>query len=170
VLAVDCRRFLRQGLVVVALAPCGLLPAHAQLVMGRQETIIQTVTTSAYLNGGIGADEQATMRGFAKEFPLRVMFSEGKDGEFLADVPLVIRDFGGNSILALPRAGPMLYVMLPQGRYQVSARFKGVTQTQQVTLAGSDGKNLLFNWARTRTPALDTREGLIQSSLDPRFQ
>ena len=166
----DCRRLLGQAFVAAALAACGVLPAHAQLVMGRQATIIQTVATSAYLNGGIGADEQATMRSFAKQFPLRVMFSEGTDGEFLADIPLVILDSSGNSILALPGAGPMLYVMLPQGRYQVSARFKGVTRTQQVTVAGSDGKDLLFNWARTKMPGLGTSEGLIQSSLDPRFQ
>jgi hypothetical protein len=82
----DHRRLLGQALVLAAVAACGPLPAHAQLVMGRQATIIQTVTTSAYLNGGIGADEQATMRSVAKGFPLRVMFSEGRDGEFLADI------------------------------------------------------------------------------------
>jgi hypothetical protein len=166
----DRRCLIGQALVAAALLACGLSPARAQLVMGRQATIVQTVTTSAYLNGGIGADEQATMRSVAKEFPLRIMFSEGKDGEFLADIPLVILDSGGNAVLALPAAGPMLYVMLPQGRYQVSARFKGVTRTQRVTLAGGHGKDLLLNWSRTKEPALDVSDGLIQSSLDPGIQ
>jgi len=166
----DRRGLLGQTLVVAALAVCGPLPAHAQLVMGRQATVIQTVTTSAYLNGGIGADEQATMRSLAKEFPLRVMFSEGRDGEFLADIPLVILDSGGNSILALRGAGPMLYVMLPRGRYKVSARYKGVTRTQQVTLMGSNGKDLLFHWGRANERAWDASEGLIHWSLDPGVQ
>jgi hypothetical protein len=60
--------------------------------------------------------------------------------------------------------------MLPQGRYKVSARFKGVTRTQQVTLAANDGKDLLFHWEHTNEPGWDSGEGLIQSSLDPGIQ
>jgi hypothetical protein len=140
---------LRVALVGAALAACGSMPAHAQLVIGEQATIVRTVTTSTYLNGGIGADEQATMRRVAKEFPLRIVFSEGKDGAFLADIPMVISDSTGNSILALRAAGPMLYVILPQGRYKVSARFNGVTRAQQVTVSGNQGKELYFHWEVT---------------------
>ena len=142
----DSRRLLREALVGTALAACGPMAVHAQLVVGRQATIVQTVTTSAYLNGGIGVDERATMRRVATEFALRMVFSEGKNGEFVADIPMVISDSSGNSIFQLRAAGPMLYVTLPQGRYTVSARFKGVTQTRQVTLAGKDGRDLHFHW------------------------
>jgi hypothetical protein len=166
----DVRCIVRDAVVGTALAAGWPMAAQAQLTLGQQSTVVQTVTTSAYLNGGVGLDERATMRGVAKEFPLRVMFSEGKDGAFLADIPIVILDSSGNSILALSRAGPMLYVMLPQGRYKVSARFKGVTRTQQVSLAGNDGKDLLFHWERTSERGWDSGEGLIQSSLDPAIQ
>jgi len=108
--------------------------------------MIQTVTTSAYLNGGIGLDEQAAMHSAVRDFPLRMSFSERQDGEFLADIPTVISDSNGNSVFELRDAGPLLYVMLPPGRYEVSARFKGVTQSQHVTLAGKDGKDLYFHW------------------------
>jgi hypothetical protein len=140
---------LRDALVGAVLAACWPMAAHAQLTLGRQVTVIQTVATSAYLNGGVGLDEQAAMRRFAKGFPLRMVFSENKNREFLADIPLVISDSSGNSILELPSAGPMLYVFLPRGRYKVSARFMGVTQTQEVTLAGHDGKDLHFHWEGT---------------------
>jgi hypothetical protein len=145
----DPRCVLREVLVGAALAACGPMAAHAQLVVGQQATIIQTVTTSAYLNGGVGVDEQATMRRLSKEFPLRMVFSEGKDREFLADIPMVISDSSGNLIFQLRAAGPMLYVMLPQGQYKVSAGFRGVIQTQQVNLAGKDGKDLHFHWEGT---------------------
>jgi hypothetical protein len=164
------RRVLRDALVSVALAACWPITAHAQLLLGQQAAIIQTVTTSTYLNGGIGADEQTTMRSLAKEFPLRIMFSEGKDGEFLADIPIVISDSSGNSIFGLVRAGPMLYVMLPKGRYKVTARFKGVTQTQQVTLAGSEGRDVYLHWGNTSAPRADGSERLIQSLLKTRYQ
>jgi hypothetical protein len=143
------RWLLREALVGAALAACGPMQAHAQLMVGEQAAYIQTVTTSVYVNGGIGADEQATMRRVAKDFPLRIVFSEGKDGEFLADIPMVISDSSGNAIFHLLKAGPMLFVFLPQGRYKVSAVFNGVTQTQQVTVAGKDGKDLGFHWEGT---------------------
>jgi hypothetical protein len=142
----DARCVLREGLVGVTLAACGPMAAHAQLAAGRQITMIQTVTTSAYLNGGIGVDEQVAMRRVVRDFPLRMSFSEGEDGEFLADIPMVIADSNGNSVFELRKAGPMLYVMLPPGRYNVSARFKGVTQTQAVTLVDRGSKDLLFRW------------------------
>ncbi len=136
----------RKALVGAALAACAPMAAHAQLAAGRQVTMIQTVTTSTYLNGGIGLDEQVAMHRALKDFPLRMSFSESQDGEFLADIPMVISDSRGNSVFELRNAGPMLYVMLPPGRYEVSARFKGVTQTQGVTLLGKDGKDLQFRW------------------------
>ncbi len=44
------------------------------------------------------------------------------------------------------RQNPMLYVMLPNGKYKVSARFKGLTESQEVTLSGKEGKDLYFHW------------------------
>jgi hypothetical protein len=117
------------------------LAANAQ-----DSIVVETITATTYLNGGIGKDEEAAMRRVAKEFPLRMTFSERKDGEFLADVPVVIADARGNPIFELPKAGPMLYVMLPNGKYKVSARFKGLSESQDVTLTGKDGKDLYFHW------------------------
>jgi hypothetical protein len=162
---------LRKALIGAVLAACGPIAAHAQLAVGQQATIIQTVTRSAYVNGGVGADEQAAMRSLAGEFPLRIVFSEGKDNEFLADVPMMISDAGGNSIFALRGAGPMLYVMLPQGRYKVSAEFGGVIQTQQVEVAGGKSRDMHFHWQKNGSePGLDSSEGLLESSLDSPIQ
>jgi hypothetical protein len=55
-------RVLRDALVTAALAASWPIAAQAQLVVGRQVTVIQTVATSEYLNGGVGLDEQAAMR------------------------------------------------------------------------------------------------------------
>ena len=97
-------------------------------------------------NGGVGKEDEVALHRIAQEFPLRMTFSERKDGEFLADVPVVITDVHGNPVFELPNSGPMLYVMLPNGKYKVSARFKGLTESQEVTLAGKDGKDLYFHW------------------------
>ena len=126
------------GVGMVATLP---LAASAQ-----DSIVVETITATTFANGGIGDSEIATMRRIAKEFPLRMTFSERKDGEFIADVPVVIADARGNPVFELSKAGPMLYVMLPNGKYKVSARFKGLTESQQVTLAGKDGKDLYFHW------------------------
>ena len=139
-------RVLRDALVTAALAASWPIAAQAQLVVGRQVTVIQTVATSEYLNGGVGLDEQAAMRSVAKAFPLRIVFSENKNRQFLADIPMVISNSSGNAIFELRAAGPMLYILLPQGRYKVSARYKGVIQTHEVILAAKDGKDLNFHW------------------------
>ncbi|MCK9398014.1 MAG: hypothetical protein M0Q44_20805 [Methylobacter sp.] len=108
--------------------------------------VVKTSEVTTYLNGGVGKSEQAAMHRIEKEFPLRITFSERKDGEFILDVPVVITDEHGNPVFELPKAGPMLYVMLPNGKYKVSARFKGLTESQEVTLSGSEGKDLYFHW------------------------
>jgi hypothetical protein len=122
------------------------------LAASAQESIVaETVTATTYLNGGIGTTEADAMQRMAKEFPLRLTFSERKDGEFIADVPVVISDARGNPVFELPKAGPQLYVMLPNGKYKVSARFNGLTESQDVTLAGKEGKDLNFHWKGTLT-------------------
>lgn len=123
-----------------------LLTALPLSALAQDSIVVETVTATTYLNGGVGKDEEAAMRRVAKEFPLRMAFSERKDGEFLADVPVVIADARGNPVFELPNAGPMLYVMLPDGKYKVSARFKGLTESQDVTLTGKGGKDLYFHW------------------------
>jgi len=132
---------------LTAVLICGSLLAILSLAAAAQDAIVvQTVTATTYLNGGIGQSEENTMRRIAKEFPLRMTFSERKDGEFIADVPVVISDMQGKPVFELAKAGPMLDVVLPNGKYKVSARFKGLTESQEVTLDGKDGRDLHFNW------------------------
>ena len=130
-----------------AILLCASLLAALPFAASAQDAIIvETITATTYVNGGIGESEQATMRRIANEFPLRITFSAQKDGEFVADVPVVITDAKGNPVFELSKAGPLLYVMLPNGKYKVSSRFKGLTESQEVTLTGKDGKDLFFHW------------------------
>jgi len=136
---------IRDSLTTVLIG-ASLLATLPLAASAQDSIVVETITATTYLNGGVGKDEEAAMRRVAKEFPLRMTFSERKDGEFLGDVPVVIADARGNPVFELPNAGPMLYVMLPNGKYKVSARFKGQTESQEVTLAGKDGKDLYFHW------------------------
>jgi hypothetical protein len=134
--------------VLVSAAFITSLPliASAEELILVAPVLMETVNVRTFLNGGVGKDDQSFMHRVAWEFPLRMTFSERKDGEFILDVPVVISDSRGNPVFELPKAGPMLYVMLPNGKYKVSARFKGLTESQEVTISDKTGADLYFHW------------------------
>jgi|WetSurMetagenome_2_1015567.scaffolds.fasta_scaffold582495_1 hypothetical protein len=103
-------------------------------------------TSCRYLNGGIGEGDQAMMRHIAKEFPLRIEFSEGEHGAFLTDIPVTIKDRHGKVVLNLPDVGPMLYVHLPKGQYTIRAVSDNVAQSGKVTLDGKHSKQVILHW------------------------
>jgi len=104
------------------------------------------VTTTPYLNGGVGEDEAAVMRSRADDFSMRIMFAEGSNYDFTADVPVVIADARGNPIFALDHAGPLLYVMLPKGTYTVTAQVNDVAEARHVTLDGTHAEDVVLHW------------------------
>lgn len=116
-----------------------------------------------FINGGIGVDEADFMRSAAKDYSLRLTFA-GKKSEFLADVSVVITDSRGVAVFKMGGMGPLLYLTLAPGKYQVSAVFNGVTQTRGVTIPEKGGIDLSFVWnapssepaAPMETPASST--------------
>ena len=94
--------------VAAALLGVSLLMVLPFAARAQDAIIVETITATTYVNGGIGEGEQAAMRRIAKEFPLRITFSAEKDGEFVADVPIVITDARGNPVFELSKAGPLL--------------------------------------------------------------
>jgi len=139
---VNASKPLSIALVAVAL---GATPMGA----GAQSAIGVQTESPIYLNGGIGEDEVDAMRGHAAEFPLRLIFAEGSQNWFTANVPLAIVDERDNPVFALRDAGPMLYVRLPAGRYTVIAESDGIRKTQQVTLDRGRGRDVVFHWNTT---------------------
>ena len=135
-------RMLISTLSAAALLAVSTLPALAQdqLIVVEQERAI------TYLNGGVGEDEAQYMRRTAKDWPLRLTFSESKDNEFVANVGLLVTDLRGTPYLQLSGAGPMTYARLPAGKYRVTARFNGKSETREVTIDGKAGQDVNFHW------------------------
>jgi hypothetical protein len=137
------RRALLGGFSAAVLMAGVTFPVHAQ----DELIVVEQVRATMYLNGGIGNDEQQYMRKVAKDWPLRMIFSENKDNEFVADVDVLITDTRGSSLyLQLSNAGPMTYVMLPTGKYRITAGFKGLSETREVTLNDKSGRDVYFHW------------------------
>jgi hypothetical protein len=101
---------------------------------------------AAFINGGIGEDEIDAMRLRAREYPLRIVFAQGNQNAFTANVPVEVTDARGKRVLALPDAGPLLYVMVPDGRYTVTAEVDGIVKSQQVAVSRGQGREVVFHW------------------------
>lgn len=147
------RRATLGAITAAVLMAAATLPAHAQdeLILLEKERV------TMYQNGGIGQDEQAAMRKTAKDWPLRLVFSERKDHEFAANVKLLVTDLRGAPMLLLDHAGPMTHVMLPAGKYRVTASLGGVVESHEVTLDGKQGRDVYFHWAGK--PKIDPWDG-----------
>ena len=136
------RRALLGSLSVATLMTASATPAVAQ----DQLIVVEQERATTYLNGGVGEDEAQYMRKTAKDWSLRLTFSESKDNEFVANVGLLVTDLRGTPYLQLSGAGPMTYARLPAGKYRVTARFKGQSETREVTLDGKSGRDVNFHW------------------------
>jgi hypothetical protein len=120
--------------------------AASPIVVGEQAAAGTQMQNTIFLNGGIGEDEADAIRSRAGEFPLRITFAEGPQNDFTANVPVAIIDERGTPVFTLRDSGPLLYVVLPAGRYTVIAESDGIRKTQQVTLDYRRGTDVIFHW------------------------
>jgi outer membrane protein OmpA-like peptidoglycan-associated protein len=135
-------------------------PVLLSLALAAPATGIAAITSS-YVAGGIGREDLQRMHAMAGEYPLHIRFSEGKRGAFIADVDVSIQDGRGRQVLSLADTGPLLYVRLPRGRYEVTALHNGVQQTRRVHLSQGHARSLSFHW---QEPSLSRRGLSLQEA------
>jgi hypothetical protein len=138
---------LKQKFVVLTSVCLSLLllssgPANAQDTVVNEEQ----GQVAKYVNGGIGDGQTRYMQSIAKNWPMRIMFSQLKANEFVAGVNLQITDRSNSTMLQLDSAGPLTYVQLPPGAYRVTATYGGQSQTRNVTLGRSNRSDVHFHW------------------------
>jgi hypothetical protein len=99
----------------------------------------------AYINGGVGQDEQNAMRAQRAAYNLQLTFATNQSGAFRSDVQLDIMDAKGTSLLSVPNTGPMFFAKLPPGTYRISAAAEGKTFKRTVKL-GAGAKEMTLHW------------------------
>lgn len=99
-----------------------------------------------YLSGGVGHDEALAMKAEAKHYPLSMVFSEGKRGEYLANVDVTIRNSLGKILLTTVSDGPIMLLKLPAGEYKVAATANGKTLHRSVIVGHKGDMALSLNW------------------------
>ncbi len=107
----------------------------------------------ASLSGGIGSEEQRTMRAARDLYNLRLTFAVAGSGAFLAGIPVKIERLDRIRAFSPYRdSGPLLYVRLEPGTYRVSATYGGETQAKTVRI-GNGATELVFYWSERVAPA-----------------
>lgn len=134
----------------------GLIGAMAMLTMATSVYAEDnSIGEATYINGGFGQEEADDMRTKAGDYNLRLYLSEGKMGHSITDVPVSITDKKGNVRLDYATSGPMLFLQVENGTYNISAQHNGVTLTKKVAVINHRGVNVYLNWKNTEVDVED---------------
>lgn len=90
----------------------------------------------AWISGGVGEDARDSMRSAANAYNVHIIFSDRR-GAYLADVPFTVSRRDGSQLHAGTSPGPLLYLKLPPGTYQIAAELDGTWQSKRIKLAAS---------------------------------
>jgi hypothetical protein len=135
--------FVACALAALAAAPAfAALDSHAMLPAPRHHGDI------TYLTGGVGQDEARAMRREAARYPLELLFvaRQGKHDDFLADMPVTIRNANGRTVFRGRSDGPYFLAKLPAGRYTVTSKNRGERVTRHVAVKDHGTQRVVFEW------------------------
>ncbi|WP_169259174.1 hypothetical protein [Aromatoleum diolicum] len=92
----------------------------------------------SWMSGGIGDEAREEMRKAARAYNVHIVFS-ARNGDYLATVPVTVTRRNGQKIYSGVSDGPLLYLKLPPGSYQLAAEIDGAWQSKRIE-AGASGR------------------------------
>jgi len=101
---------------------------------------------AAYISGGIGEEERASMEASRDYFNLRLAFAARGSGEYLSSVRVRIADLNGGELLDTVTDGPLFYARLAPGTYRVTAAYGDEPQERRVRIGGAGAADLVLYW------------------------
>jgi hypothetical protein len=90
-----------------------------------------------WISGGVSSEARDEMRKVAPAYSVHLMFSNPQ-GSYLADIPFTVSKTNGRELYSGVSAGPLLYLKLPPGTYQIAVQLDGVWQNKRIR-AGTSG-------------------------------
>ena len=85
------------------------------------------------------------LRQVAAEYNLKLVFA-AQQGNYLSEIPVMIKDSQGQVVLETVTEGPWLYVDVPAGTYTVTATAYEQTRQQVARVNQSGQSELRFAW------------------------
>lgn len=116
--------------------PCSPLRAGEVGDEAKQNVISAPQAELPWMSGGIGDEARDEMRKAAAAYSVHLVFSNPQ-GAYLASVPFRVSRRNGQVMYYGISPGPLLYLKLPPGRYQIAAKLEGIWHQQEI-VAGTD--------------------------------
>ena len=132
-----------------------LIAAGVQTALAAPTSLppVQRSNDVTYLSGGIGIDQSTAIKDAMHGYPLVLEFAEKTNAgnEYLADIPVQISGAHGKVLLDTDSHGPFMLVSLPDGRYTVTANYKGQQERATVNIAPAGHAHQMFVWPSQAT-------------------
>ncbi|MBT9519605.1 MAG: hypothetical protein IV101_01810 [Dechloromonas sp.] len=93
-------------------------------------------TGVSWLSGGVGDEAMAEMHKVSSAYNVHLMLT-GPHGNYLAGIPFTVSRHSGQVTVSGVTEGPLLYLKLPAGRYQIAVEIDGAWQTRRVQVSAS---------------------------------
>ncbi len=140
-------------IAIPALAALFAAPAFAAIHPQADLPAVRHQGKIAYMSGGIGLDESRAMRREASRYPLELLFvsRHGAKDDYLADMPVTIRDAKGDTVFHGRSQGPYFLAKLPAGRYAVTSMDDGKRVTRHVDVKDHGTQRVVFEWKGSST-------------------
>lgn len=100
----------------------------------------------AYLNGGVGNEEQQSLQDRKGPYNLRLTFARARTGEYIAGLDVTIERLDRKLAFGpYQDCGPLFFVRLDPGLYRVSATYEGAVRTKTMRI-GAKAVEDTFYW------------------------
>jgi len=101
-----------------------------------------------WISGGVSKDEAKAMRKIASRYNVRLVMAVARkpSAAFLGAVPVKVSDAKGRTVLAVKTDGPLLFLKLPPGRYNVSANVAGHVLTKSLRAKTGGSLDIALIW------------------------
>jgi hypothetical protein len=116
----------------------GIASAWAQDSSGTQNGV-------SFVSGGVGADSQERLQALEKDFDLKLVFTL-IEGNYVSDVGVTVKDASGKAMIEHVTSGPFFMAKLPAGTYNVTATYKGQSQTRKVSVRSNRLRTDYLRW------------------------
>jgi len=90
----------------------------------------------SWLSGGVGDEAMTEMHKLSAAYNVHLMLT-GPRGNYLAGIPFTVSRRSGQVAVSGVTEGPLLYLKLPAGKYQIAVEIDGAWQTRHIQASAS---------------------------------
>lgn len=99
--------------------------------VAKQNTMSAPQAELPWMSGGVGDEALDEMHKVAMAYSVHLVFSD-QQGSYLASIPFKVSKLNGAELYSGISTGPLLYLKLPPGTYQIAAKLDGTWHSKRV--------------------------------------